>query len=424
MSSPSFRSVTPKARLIRLTDPFLNYLRADGIILPPDTIRPNLADDDSGVDTFSDDDEEESDPSAEWREIHAQIKATIAELGGKVTPKLNWSSPKDATWMSATNDLECRSPNDIYLLLKSSDFVTHDLEHAFDDCVDEPSAGATLSEPTLSQAGPVLETSAPVAGDEAITDVPSKPLQQADIPYHLVLRKYINLNPALEFRCFVKNKKLIGICQRDLNHFEFLFQMRDDLRARIESFFDQNLKRKFPDPSFVFDVYIPPPHERVWLVDINPWALRTDPLIFSWMELLTMEVPEVDDDSEIPSVRFRFHIGGAEDDTKKGEVPEEEDEEEQSDDDSDDDTIDLPFIPELRLVGRDDPEAHGFSSRNYSAHKIPRDVVDASRGGPGGLSEFMGQWKDVLEKKVQEDEEYESDDSETENAGTVSGAPS
>ena len=66
----------------------------------------------------NDDDEEESpDPSANWRDTHEAIERTIEELGGKVAPKLNWSAPKDATWIAATNSMECRTPNDIYLLL-------------------------------------------------------------------------------------------------------------------------------------------------------------------------------------------------------------------------------------------------------------------------------------------------------------------
>lgn len=52
-----------------------------------------------------------------------------------VVPKLDWSAPKDATWISATNSMECRTPNDVYLL-KSSNFITHDLEQAFDGCED------------------------------------------------------------------------------------------------------------------------------------------------------------------------------------------------------------------------------------------------------------------------------------------------
>ena len=57
-----------------------------------------------------------------------------------MVPKLNWSAPKDATWISLKqNSMECNTPNDIYLLLKSSDFITHDLEHAFDGCAEDPS---------------------------------------------------------------------------------------------------------------------------------------------------------------------------------------------------------------------------------------------------------------------------------------------
>lgn len=59
-----------------------------------------------------------------------------------VVPKLDWSAPKDATWISATNSMECRTPNDVYLL-KSSNFITHDLEQAFDGCEDIMSPSVT-----------------------------------------------------------------------------------------------------------------------------------------------------------------------------------------------------------------------------------------------------------------------------------------
>ena len=35
--------------------------------------------------------------------------------------------PQDATWMSFNGTIRCTSPYDVFLLLKSSDFVTHDL---------------------------------------------------------------------------------------------------------------------------------------------------------------------------------------------------------------------------------------------------------------------------------------------------------
>ena len=175
--------------MIPLSQPFITYLRADGIVLPPDdNDRTDWSDSDSGIffstDNASDaEDEEDNDPSAQWREIHQAIKLTIEELDGKVVPKLNWSAPKDATWIAATNSMECRTPNDIYLLLKSSDFVTHDLEHAFDDCED----------------------------DEATGGIENEELSTQNIPYFLVLRKSITLNPSVEFRCFVRWRRLIAL---------------------------------------------------------------------------------------------------------------------------------------------------------------------------------------------------------------------
>ncbi|KIV91652.1 hypothetical protein PV10_06168 [Exophiala mesophila] len=309
---PRYRKITPKARLVPLTQPFLDYLSADGIILPPENA--TLDPDDSG---FEDEGDDNIDPSEPWADVHESIRSTIEELGGKVVPKLNWSAPKDATWISATNDMECRTPNDIYPLLKSSDFITHDLEHAFDGCID-----------------------------------------QAHVPYHLVLRKSFNLNPALEFRCFVRNKKLIAISQREMNYFEFLFELRSSFKERIQEFLDQI--SDFPDDNFVVDVYIPPPHNKVWLLDINPWAERTDPLLFSWLELLQLHEPQPD----------------------------------------------LIFEPEFRLVKRDDPEAYQFASTKYSAHKLPKEVVDASMA-PGQMKNMMEEWKKVIDRQIEDSSEDE-----------------
>jgi len=395
---PLYRSITPKARLIPLTDSFLSYLRADGIFLPPeDSARARAAaDNDSGIYTLSEDtdseDEEEYDPSTEWRDIHTQIKATIEELGGKVTPKLNWSAPKDATWMSPTNDLQCKNANDIYLLLKSSNFITHDLDYVFVDCEEE--------DESISKTDLPISTTDPSASQTAESPTAQK------IPYYLILRKYFNLNPALEFRCFVRNRTLLCMCQRDLNHFDFLFPMRGLLRAQIQSFFDEKLKHTFPDPNFVFDVYIPPPHERVWLIDINPWAMKTDPLLFSWKEVLGMKEPTwtLEDRIEEGVVRMSLnsesHFIGAMESTDQANI------EPLSEDNSD------PSLPEFRLIARDDPEAYGFTTPQFSAHKLPREVVDAARAGPGGMKEFMGQWQNILEKRVQEEHNEGSSDSE------------
>ncbi|OKL62693.1 Cell division cycle protein 123 [Talaromyces atroroseus] len=376
---PLYRALTPKARLIPLSDPFLSYLRADGIVLPPEhPSRSHITDDDSGIEASDSEDEEEDDddPSAAWQDIHIQIEDTIRELDGKVTPKLNWSAPKDATWIAVTNDLQCQTPNDIYMLLKSSDFITHDLEHAFDD-----------TEP---------DQSVPTTQENTNTD---------SIPYYLVLRKYFNLNPSLEFRCFVRNRTLLCMCQRDLNHFDFLFPMREMLVSRIQTFFDERLKDTFPDPNFVFDVYIPPPHDRVWLIDINPWAVRTDPLLFSWLEILTMK-----DLAPLEDEVVRLSIKDDGPSAAKPETEPFDNSMAEDDEEEDEDIENVSSLPELRLVGRDDPEAYGFTTPQYSAHKLPRDVVDASRAGPGGMESFMRQWKDLLAQEFQQQQAESSDD--------------
>ena len=279
-----------------------------------------------------------------------------------MAPKLNWSAPKDATWISMKkNSMECATPNDIYLLLKSSDFVTHDLEHAFDDCED----------------------------DEA--------LKKEDINYVLVLRKWFKVNPSCEFRCFVRERRVVGICQRDLNHFEFLFPMKEQLRETILAYFQKTLKGTFPDDNFVFDIYLPEPYDKVRLMDINPWAPRTDPLLYSWLELLTMPLPK-------PLLGIP--------DTGRDPPPPQLSSDE---DTQDEDVEEIEWKPEIRLVRKDDPEAYSFASPQYSAHKLPREVVQASAGGETGMREFADQWQKIIDGEVEMRVGSDDDDDDIED---------
>jgi len=356
---PKYRSSTLKSRIIPLSPEFLSYLRADGIVLASETStlpRPDTYNDNSTSDGW--DEDPEPDPSLAFPEIHQKIKDTITELGGLVAPKLNWSSPKDATWISLKkNSMECATPNDIYLLLKSSDFVTHDLEHAFDDCAEDPS------------------------------------LTKENIQYVLVLRKWFKVNPSCEFRCFVRDRRIIGICQRDLNHFEFLFPLIPTLQTTIQKYFETTLRSSFPDDNFAFDIYLPDPYDKVRLMDINPWAPRTDPLLFSWLELLTLPTPQpllgIPESASVSSIPI-------------------------SSSDEDDDVEELEWKPEIRLVKKDDPEAYSFASPQYSAHKLPKDVVDASLGGESGMREFADNWKRMMDGELEM--RKSGDDSENESA--------
>lgn len=81
--------------------------------------------------------------------------------------------------LPASSPLKCVSPADVYLLLKSSDFVLHDLspENVFEDV--EPSQAVETS----------LDTS---------------------YELELVLRKWYVVDRSRELRCFVRREMLIG----------------------------------------------------------------------------------------------------------------------------------------------------------------------------------------------------------------------
>lgn len=389
---------------------FIEYIREDGIILSSDDPSAAADDDDDDweptsnafapprpdepeQDSDSEDDDQDSAPSRlppnqRFPELHQKIKDTIEELGGEVAPKLNWSSPRDAAWISPhQNTVKCTSPNDIYLLLKSSNFITHDLDHAFDGTV----TTTTTTTPSSSH------------GAAAASGLGFQPV--------LVLRSFFTPHQALEFRCFVKQRSLVAIAQRDLNHYNFLQRLRPAITARAKDLFDSRLRFTFPDGNFVFDVYIPEVHSlndsdsdgeddpgrklgKARLIDVNPWAPRTDTLLFGWDELLALHVPNpmigvAGTGVEDGVVRLRIGDGplpgGGGEDTATEEDTEDEDEED--------------YEPELRLVETDDPAAYNFSSPQYSAHKLPKEVVDASASGAGGLREFAQQWNEMLNRR-------------------------
>jgi hypothetical protein len=385
-----------------LTPDFVSWLHEDGIMLADEGSNKNEGDtaasdddedwepsfptsahpppprEDGEADSDSDSDSDEpatarQPPNLRFPAFHAEITAAISSLGGAVAPKLNWSSPKDATWISRhPNTMKCTSANDIYILLKSSSFISHDLDHAFDDTVPAPASGTATN-----------TTSAQTPRD--FTPV-------------LVLRSFFNPLPSLEFRCFVKSRSLIAITQRDLNYYAFLDSLRPQIIRRATELFHK-MRFTFPDGNFVFDVYIPEADYddeeeneadgqerkvlgRARLIDINPWAPRTDTLLFDWSELLAMKVA-------------RPLLGSASDMQAEGEEDEgglTTDEDDEEDDDEEDEEE-----PELRLVEHDDPAAYNFSSPQYSAHKLPKDVVDASLAGEGGIREFAQRWQRITE---------------------------
>jgi hypothetical protein len=157
-----------KSISIPLPESFISYLKEDGIALSsnPEYKDTTSIDCDSYLSSNSEENENEVIQKS-FPVLESQIEKAIRDLGGHVFPKLNWSSPKDASWIAFGGTLKCQTKDDIFLLLKASDFIQSDLEQ--------------IEDTNLS-----------------------------DGYFYLVLRKWVDLNPSLEFRCFVVGHKLVG----------------------------------------------------------------------------------------------------------------------------------------------------------------------------------------------------------------------
>ena len=197
---------------------------------------------------------ETSPPS--FPETENAVRAAILSLGGAATPKLTWSAPKDAVWMATGNTTMCRNPGEVLLLLKASDAVAFDLTEAYDCCAD-------------------------------VTDEHRARLAK-DVRLHL--RKWRDLRPALEFRLFVRDGDLVGMCQRDCSNFyPFLTdqKQKDALEETLVLFWQDAVSGVFECAdcdSYALDAYVTSANA-VKIVDFNHWGGGTLPLMFTWAEL-------------------------------------------------------------------------------------------------------------------------------------------
>jgi hypothetical protein len=111
--------------------------------------------------------------------------------------------------------------------------------------------------------------------------------------YYLALRKwYPGLRPESEFRCFVREKRLVAVSQRDASaYYPSLPGWSAEVQPKIEAFFEEVIEPQFASDNYTFDVYVRA-DGRVKLIDFNPWSGYTLPLLFTWEELEEKGVDE------------------------------------------------------------------------------------------------------------------------------------
>ena len=137
-----FTKVTFQSKILPLPEEVVRYLKSDnGLVLPVecDSDKQHRTEDEEWGDDAEngnpdDDANDELLERPSFPEFAAAVRAAIAELGGAILPKLNWSAPRDASWMGLANSLKCTTFSEVMLLLKSSEFIIHDLTQPYKDC--------------------------------------------------------------------------------------------------------------------------------------------------------------------------------------------------------------------------------------------------------------------------------------------------
>ncbi|XP_068132229.1 translation initiation factor eIF2 assembly protein-like isoform X2 [Hyperolius riggenbachi] len=232
---PRFKRLSIRSVIIPLPENVKDYLLDDGTLVVsgredsavcsyPDS-NSNEVEEEEEV-QWSDDENTATLTAPEFPEFSIKVQEAINSLGGSVFPKMNWSSPRDAYWIALNSSLKCKTLSDIFLLFKSSDFVTHDFTQPFIHCTDDS--------------------------------------PDPSVKYELVLRKWCELIPGGEFRCFVKENKII----------------------------------------VVFDIYRDS-EGKIWLIDFNPFGEVTDSLLFTWDELTSGTNPGAEEAVDQDSPTFR-----------------------------------------------------------------------------------------------------------------------
>ncbi|CAH8539815.1 unnamed protein product [Heterobilharzia americana] len=256
----TFEAYTQESVFISLPEDLITSLTNGKFILPKSDKQADRRLSDSSDEDWSDDSDEDINVAdkerPEFSQFEHQVKNIIRRLGGVVFPKLNWSAPNDASWMSCDNSLRCKTFSDIYLLLKSSDFAAHDLTAPFALCAD------TSIEQTCCLFN-------------------SKPI--------LVLRRWYDFRPEGEFRCFVKSKVLIAICQRKHDaYFKSIEGQLENIKVDLIKFFNRKIKDQFKLENYTVDLYREPSKDdraRIQIIDFNVFGPPTDALLYQWSEL-------------------------------------------------------------------------------------------------------------------------------------------
>ena len=216
--------------------------------------------------------------SAPYAEQLAKLKSTLAEhidratsTGGRAFVRLSTRSPKDAIDKSPAlrmrlvqalrGRLHARSDENAQLC-------------ALQDCF-----GELMSVRDVGEALDLVRHSSRCVSDlvrmlDHLEHLPSWDL-------HVIVRQYVRLPAASEFRCFVHQRKLTAISQYFAScYYLDVHAGKHVYEARIAAFFEEHCVRAISLESYVLDVSVLP--DKIWIIELNPWAHTTGGCLFDW----------------------------------------------------------------------------------------------------------------------------------------------
>jgi hypothetical protein len=216
---PLFQRYTFQTDFIRLDDVVVAYLKSDCMQIV-------------GTPPSDSDTEEETPPS--FPQLESHIQQILQKY--PVFVKCNDTAPQDAAFFNAQS-LECRTVYDLFLLLKTSDFVQF-------------------------------------------------ALREWKYPSVLALREYFSLNRMLEYRCFVNEWELVCVSQRDVGQsYGYVVSEWQTVLKRISEFMDEIViprLRELRLAHVAVDLYVL--ERRILVVDLNPRLPMTDGYLYTYEE--------------------------------------------------------------------------------------------------------------------------------------------
>jgi hypothetical protein len=121
--------------------------------------------------------------------------------------------------------------------------------------------------------------------------------KHAEEPLRLLFREWHWIRKADEFRCFIRNRKLVGISQyhcaawdvwthaKKPCSFYDIIARKIDIGAALAAFIETEIIPHLPVDDLVADLWRDP-FGKITLIEINPYGL-SDPCLFTYEELET-----------------------------------------------------------------------------------------------------------------------------------------